>query len=111
MVLLAFLSSIDLGRSLYSYIAITEAAAEGVRVAAIASNSDSVVKSTAVTSVASQITLSANDIGVSPSFRQAGNAVTVTIGYNFDPLTPLISTVFGGRTFRMYATATGVVQS
>lgn len=103
--LVLFLMGIfDLGRSIYYYDAISNGAREAARQSITAcgnganltncTSADNTTKSTVVNQLVG-VPITTSNITISPSTRQYGNTITVTISIQFIPITPLIARYLG----------------
>lgn len=81
----------DFGRVLNSYLVATEASREGARVAALSGN-DAAVE-LAVSNAAPNLDPTRLTVTTLPAARSRGDAVTVTVTYNIDIITPLVNTM------------------
>jgi len=87
---LLMLIVMDLGRGIWYYIAVANAAREGSRQAIIRTRTDGEVK-TWVIDKTPGLPLTASSVVVAPAApRTAKTAVTVTVTYNFTPITPMM---------------------
>jgi uncharacterized membrane protein len=92
--LLLVLGIIDVGRLVSTQVAVQDAAQEGALYAAFAPSSYSVVRDR-VKTAADEFGLAANDIQVTCPEGSDGDRIDVTVGYDFDLLTPLVEQLFG----------------
>lgn len=81
----------DFARVLNGYLTTTEASREGARVAALSGNDDAVVL--AVSNAAPNLDPTRLTVTTLPATRTRGDAVTVTVTYNIDIITPLVNTM------------------
>lgn len=81
----------DFARVLNGYLTTTEASREGARVAALSGNDDAVVL--AVNNAAPNLDPTRLTVTTLPATRIRGDAVTVTVTYNIDIITPLVNTM------------------
>lgn len=81
----------DFARVLNGYLTTTEASREGARVAALSGN-DAAVQ-LAVSNAAPNLDPTRLTVTTLPATRARGDAVTVTVTYNIDIITPLINTM------------------
>ena len=114
--MLIIVGTFDLGRAIYYYNAISASAREAARHAIICggaaaldcSQQDADTKNFVVdTTVA--VPLSTSDITITPSRRQYGDTVTVSVGVGFTPATPFISNITQGD-LRLTAQASMVAE-
>ena len=86
------LALFDLGRGIYTYLAIVQGARDGARVAMESSSTDADVRSAALAAAAP----------VAPSVViTRSSTVTVTLTYDYQPMTPFFALVGGSSTLRM----------
>ncbi|MBI3977967.1 MAG: pilus assembly protein [Chloroflexi bacterium] len=108
--LLMLAGALDLGRIFYYQIAITNAARVGAGYA-IFSPSDLTGIQYRVLTEASTLSLSGGDVVVvTPNGTSPGNPIQVSVTYNFQAVTPIISVLWGGGPFALQAAATMVIQ-
>lgn len=81
----------DFARVLNGYLVATEASREGARVAALSGNDAAVAL--AVTNAAPSLDPARLTVTTVPATRTRGDAVTVTVIYNIDIITPLVNTM------------------
>ena len=81
----------DFARVLNGYLAITEASREGARVAALSGN-DAAVE-LAANNAAPNLDPTRLTVTTLPATRSRGDAVTVTVTYSIDIITPLVNTM------------------
>lgn len=107
--LLMFLGVVDFSRAFYAYVAATNAARVGAEAAMDYRVSDNVI-ATKIRNEASP-SVSLNSIVITPtqSSRTAGTAVQIGVTYVFSPLTPIVSSFWGGGSLPMVITATARV--
>lgn len=91
--ILILMGIIEFGRVLNAYLIITNASREGARYAAI-HNTDAQIQTT-VSNLTTTLNQSDISVTISPSYayRTSGTAVTVTVGYSVDIITPIMSAV------------------
>lgn len=107
------MGAIDLGRVYFAHVALVGAVEQGARTAALKPlTNDDQVKSAVVAEPSGTLTLSAANVQVTPAYasRRQGATATVTATTNFRLVTPLMSTLAGGETITLFATASMVVQ-
>lgn len=92
--LLLVLGIIDVGRLVSARVAVQEAAQEGALFAAFAPGSYSTLRDR-VQTTADDLGIAANDVQVSCPEGNDGDRIDVTVGYDFDLLTPLVEQLFG----------------
>jgi Flp pilus assembly protein TadG len=111
-VLLLILAGVlDLGRLYYAYVAVSDAAAEGVTYAAIhpeESKRDEVVER-ARTASGGLVQIDTGMVEVDCPAIAAGAPVTVTVGYSFTVATPLINAMVPDGVLILRATATEAI--
>jgi Flp pilus assembly protein TadG len=101
--LLLTIGVLDLGRGVYAYITLANAAREGARQAIVTSASEDFIRTTVV-QAAVGLPISSSDVTISGS-RTPGSAVTVSVTYRFVPVTPVIRQMVGdGVTIRGVST-------
>ena len=81
----------DFARVLNAYLATTEASREGARVAALSGNDAAVVL--AVNAAVPNLDSTRLTVTALPATRSRGDAVTVTVTYSIDIITPLVNTM------------------
>lgn len=81
----------DFARVLNGYLATTEASREGARVAALSGN-DAAVE-LAANNAAPNLDPTRLTVTTLPATRSRGDAVTVTVTYSIDIITPLVNTM------------------
>jgi Flp pilus assembly protein TadG len=92
--LLLVLGIIDVGRLVSTQVAVQDAAQEGALFAAFAPSSYSTVRDR-VKTTADDLGVATNDVQVTCPEGNDGDRIDVTVGYDFDLLTPLIEQMFG----------------
>ncbi|MGE5140346.1 MAG: TadE/TadG family type IV pilus assembly protein, partial [Rudaea sp.] len=114
--LLMVMGIFDLGWAVYAQNSIALAAREGARTGIITTRPDSMIRAQ-VKNTAQGLALTDDDItidpveGAGPWFRPRGGKVTVTVRYNFVPVTPLIGNIVGvGGSIPLVADATMYVE-
>ncbi|MDP9379295.1 MAG: pilus assembly protein [Chloroflexota bacterium] len=96
MFFLLMMGAFDFGRAVWYANAISNAAREGARHAIIRTHDDASIRKQ-VKDFAVGVPLVDGDITISPSGSRTAKAnVTVSIKYQFVPITPLISNAIGG---------------
>ena len=81
----------DFSRVLNGYLATTQASREGARVAALSGNDAAVAL--AVNNAAPNLDPTRLTVTTLPATRSRGDAVTVTVTYSIDIITPLVNTM------------------
>jgi len=95
-ILLILTGIIDFGMLLNNYSIIMNASREGARLAAIGCEDDEIKERVKeITSSLKQSNLT-SEIYPSQSMRKKGKEVTVTVGYNYSFITPVVSAVMPG---------------
>ena len=89
-VLVLLVGFVDLGRAIYAFAVISEAAQEGARFAVTAPSNSTGIQNAARSKA---IGLSSTNLTVTTSFSDG--RVSVTVGYTFRTVTPLLSQVIG----------------
>jgi uncharacterized membrane protein len=95
-VLFLVLGIIDVGRLVSTRIAVQDAAQEGAMFAAFSPTNYVTVRER-VKTTASEVGLASNDVVVACPLGRTGNRIDVTVGYDFDLLTPLVEQWFGDK--------------
>lgn len=95
---------LDLGRAYFTYVALSDAAAEGAAYAAQHPEDTVQIVERAVDSSNGLVVLAPEMISVESGDVVSGNPVTVTVEYNYQLLTPIISSFFDGGVLIMEAT-------
>lgn len=91
LLLLILLGILDLGRAYFTFIALSDAAAEGASYAAIhPDDTTQIVERTTDTS-SGLVVIEPAMVTVDNTSLSAGNPITVTILYDYDLLTPILS--------------------
>ena len=85
--------SIDLGRAFFYNVIVVDAAEQGARQGSKTPTQDSRIAAAATQSGPAGV-LSATDVAVSGS-RTSGEAITVTVRYDFAPVTPYLGAILG----------------
>ncbi|MEA3345828.1 MAG: TadE/TadG family type IV pilus assembly protein [Chloroflexota bacterium] len=97
----------DLGRAIYAYNAVANAAREGARTGIFVKATDAKIK-TAALQTAPGLSLSEEDVTINPSgSRDSGGTVEVTVTYPFQPVT---SNLWGGSSIDISSSATMYVE-
>lgn len=92
LLLLILFGTIEFGRVLNQYLVVTAAAREGARAAVVGGSDDEVA--VIVERSAASLDTSRMTVGVAPTIRPRGSAVTVTVTNPIQIITPLISAFF-----------------
>lgn len=92
--LLIVFGIIDGGYATYAYVTLGNAVREGTRVAIVSTATDAEVRA-AVNAHGGMLHLVDADTTVSPSSRTSGTAVTVTVTYAYQPITPIVGAMIG----------------
>jgi Flp pilus assembly protein TadG len=92
MLILILAGILDLGRAYFTYVALTDAAAEGAAYAAINPSQTIQIVERAVDSSNGLVTLEPAMITVQSPSLTAGSPITVSVAYDYDILTPIIQT-------------------
>ena len=114
--LMIVMGTFDLGWAVYAQNTIALAAREGARTAIIVTRSDDAIRAR-VKNTSQGLALSDADItitpagGTAPWYRPRAAPVTVSVRYNFVPVTPLIGNIVGsGGSIPLHADATMIVE-
>ena len=105
--LVLLLGVIDLGRAVYAYNTLSNAAREGARVAVIPANTDAEVRN-AVKQKAVSLNLTDGDISITA--RNSGDPVTVAVQHEFRPVTLLVADAIGAGSITLRARSTMYVE-
>jgi Flp pilus assembly protein TadG len=89
--ILVLVGILDLGRAYFTFIALSDAAAEGAAYAAIHPTDTTQIVARAVDSSTGLVTFEPSMVKVTANEITAGNPITVTIEYEYQILTPLMS--------------------
>lgn len=95
---------LDLGRAYFTYIALTDAAAEGAAFAAIHPNDVPQIINRAADSSNGLVTLEPGMINVRVGELVAGDPITVTVDFDYRIITPFIQALVPDGTLHMRAT-------
>lgn len=95
---------LDLGRAYFTYIALSDAAAEGAAYAAIHPQDTAQIIERTVDSSGGLVVLEPDMVSVGYAGLSAGSPVTVAVRYDYDLLTPIISALVPDGTITMKAT-------
>jgi Flp pilus assembly protein TadG len=107
LLLLMLMGMLDLGRGLYAYSVVANAAREGARAGIVASTSDSAIRTAVRQLTVGLEAIPDNKIAITPAgSRTTGGTVKVTVTYNFRAATPLIDTFFPGGVLPLVSSAT-----
>jgi Flp pilus assembly protein TadG len=106
--LLILAGVLDLGRMFYSYIAVTDAAAEGAAYAAIYPNDTTGIRDRVVAASGGMAVIDRNLVSVDcprcPTIT-TGDRITVTVQFSYTLATPFISAIVDGGVLRLSARA------
>lgn len=91
LILLLLMAIIEFGFMFNAYITLTSASREGARLASLSASNSAI--ETRVDLVANHLDLSEIDVSITPSYRDRGDMVTVTVNYDYVMITPIISSV------------------
>ena len=102
---------LDLGRLYFAYVAVTDAAAEGVAYAAICPDDSDGVKDRACQAASGGLVVIEDDLVLidPPPTVASGAPITVTVSYTFTLATPFISAMVPDGVLMLCATATEVI--
>jgi hypothetical protein len=95
---------LDLGRAYFTYVALSDAAAEGAAYAAQHPEDTIQIVERAVDNSNGLVVLAPEMVSVESGDMVSGNPITVTVEYNYQLLTPIISSFFDGGVLIMEAT-------
>jgi Flp pilus assembly protein TadG len=95
---------LDLGRAYFTYVALTDAAAEGAAYAAIHPTQLIQIVERAADNSNGLVMLEPGNIHVATGSLSAGSPITVSVNYDYDVLTPIIQTFVPDGVIRMRAT-------
>ncbi|MGD1997027.1 MAG: TadE/TadG family type IV pilus assembly protein [Anaerolineae bacterium] len=103
---------VDLGRAYFSYVAVTDAAAEGAAYAAADPNNfgEIVERVQAASGGLVEIDPDAVEVAYPPTIA-SGAPITVTVSYTYTVATPIINRMVTGGRLRLRSTATEVILS
>jgi Flp pilus assembly protein TadG len=111
-VLLLILAGVlDLGRLYYAYVTVSDAAAEGATYAAIHPHDGDEIISRTQAATDGLVQIDANMVGVDCPTIAAGAPVTVTVGYTFTVVTPIINVMVPDGALMLRAAATEAIIS
>ena len=97
---------LDLGRAYMTLVALNDAAAEGAAYAAIHPTDTTQIVARTADSSNALVTLDANLVSVTyVDPPTAGNPITVTVGYEYQLLTPVLNAIVPGGSITMTATS------
>lgn len=100
----------DFGRGIWYYNAVANAAREGSRQAIIRSKSDGDV-TTWVLDKTAAVPLTASSVVISPAAPRAPkDQVTVTVSYNFTPITPMMQVLIPGGSVNLSSSSRMTVE-
>ncbi len=100
---------VDFGRVYYHDVVVISAARAGARAAADLRNTDAVVRQ-AVKDDAAPLAVTDGDITITPAgARSSGTTVTVMVVHRFEPITPLVGSLFPGGNITISRSAAMVV--
>jgi len=107
--LLLLIGSLDLGWAVYANNTLANAAREGARKSIVTSTSTETIRDH-VRSVSAGLDLPDENILIAPESRTPGDPVTVTVIFNYAPLTPLIGLFIPGGSLTLTGKATMYVE-
>ena len=111
-VLLLILAGVlDLGRLYYAYVTVSDAAAEGATYAAIHPTDGGEIVSRTQAATDGLIQIDASMVEVDCPAVAAGSPVTVTVGYTFTVVTPIINVMVPDGALMLRAIATEAILS
>ena len=114
-IILILMGIVDLGRVFNAYVTIANAAREGARYGIVYGHStdDAGIRNQVVTEAlpAVQIVNDASHIVITDSgSRNPGSELSVRVNYDFNAVTPLISSFWGGGALTIHASSTMVIE-
>ena len=95
---------LDLGRAFFTFIALTDAAAEGAAYAAIHPSHTTQIRERAADSSNGLVELEVEMVSVDYAELTAGYPITVAVQFEYDLITPFIQAIVPGGTITMRAT-------
>ena len=111
-----FVGLLDVGRIYYAYVAVTDAAGEGAAYAANYPPDDSgdtdsidLIRERAQESSAGMVEIDLDAVNVLFDSTDSGEPITVTVGYTFTVLTPVIAPMVPDGTILLQGVATEVI--
>lgn len=111
--ILLLAATVDLGRAFFSYIALREAAEEGAMYGSTdPTNAAAIIDRVRTSSTAPVDLTDTTKVQVSPTVAGsacAGNALSVTVTYDFELTMPLIEPIIGTDHFPIELTATSII--
>jgi len=111
-ILLIILAGVlDLGRVFFSYVAVTDAAAEGAAYAAIYPTDTAGIVSRAQDASSGLVEIDENLVDVHCPNVASGQPITVTVHYTFTLATPFISGIVNDRELVLHGSAAEVILS
>jgi Flp pilus assembly protein TadG len=84
---------LDLGRAYFTYVALSDAAAEGAAYAAINPGDTTQIVERAVESSNGLVTLSQDQVTVQSNSLTAGSPITVTVTFDYALITPILDSI------------------
>jgi Flp pilus assembly protein TadG len=108
LLLLILMGILDLGRAYFTYIALSDAAAEGAAYAAIHPENTAQIIARAADNTNGLVVLEPEMVSVDCSTFTAGSPITVSVAFDYQLLTPIVGTLIPEGSITMRAT---VVQS
>jgi len=106
LILLLLLAVLDFGRGVSAYLALAHSAREGARAGIYTSTTDNEIRDTVRRQALMLGDLPESKIIISPAFpRSSGDELQVTVTYDFDAVTPLVSAFWGGGALGMSSSA------
>ena len=106
LLILIMIGILDLGRAYLTYIALSDAAAEGAAYAAIHPADPAQAIARAADSSGGLVTLEPNMVSVDTGEMSAGNPITVSVEYEYRMLTPCVNEWVPDGVLMMRATVT-----
>lgn len=106
LLIIIMMGILDLGRAYLTYIALSDAAAEGAAYAAIHPSDQAQAIARAADSSGGLVTLAQDMVSVDTGEMSAGSPITVTVEYEYQMLTPFVNEWVPDGVLIMKATVT-----
>ena len=103
-IILILVGILDLGRAFFTFIALTDAAAEGAAYAAVHPANTSEIQARAADVSTGLVVLEPDMVSVDYLELTAGFPITVAVQFEYDLITPFIQAMVPGGTITMRAT-------
>jgi Flp pilus assembly protein TadG len=108
LLILILMGILDLGRAYFTFIALSDAAAEGAAYAAIHPENTAQITARAADNTNGFVVLEPEMVSVDCNDFTAGSPITVSVTFDYQLLTPIVGTLIPDSRITMHAT---VVQS